>query len=159
MPSFSLRHGYSGHPKAISVREDAPETLRVVALETALTMGLTVDTVRALVCRILRKRPDAGNWSAGNVRNEVEYLVYNCEWFRVYDIIEEFQRTLYNHHTWNAGDFEAAINNCLIDEGIGWQLVNNQIVSRGDDAFQQSVSTAVQQLSQNGRPTASNHIQ
>lgn len=158
MPSFSARQGYSGQPKEITIREDAPESLRVTALETALALGMTVNDMRETVCRVLRKRPDTGgNWSYGNVKAEVEYLVYDCEWFRVYDIIEEINKVFVIRHQWS--DYEAAINNCLFEEGIGWKLAGGQVVARGDDAFQQSVGAAVQQLNQSRRPTASTHIQ
>ncbi len=158
MDSFSARQGYSSQLKEITIREDAPESLRVTALETALSLGMTVNDMRETVCRVLRKRPDTGgNWSYGDVKAEVEDLVYACEWFRMYDIIEEINRVLVNRHLWPK--YEVAINDCFFEEGIGWQLTGGQVVARGDDAFQQSVDTAVQQLNQNGRPTAASHIQ
>ncbi len=153
--SFSHRHGYSGQPKEITVREDAPESLRVVALETAYELG--VRGVRDIVCRVLRKRPYPDNWSAGNVAREVEFLVYECEWFRVYDIIEAFSKALQTSFEWAA--YAEAINSCLIEEGLGWQFVAGKIIARGDEGFAQAVAMAATSLKDDGRPTSSGHIQ
>lgn len=60
---FSRRHKYTGAAKDISVREDAPEGLRSVVLETATDLGMSPSTLRSILCRILHKRPDQGNWS------------------------------------------------------------------------------------------------
>ena len=49
---------------------------------------MSVDSVREVVCRVLRVRPDPNNWSAGNVEGEVYGLLGRCEWFYVYDAIE-----------------------------------------------------------------------
>jgi hypothetical protein len=158
MSSFSQRHGYSGHAKEITIREDAPESIRVVVLETAAALGLSASIMRDIVCRILRKRPDANNWSPGNIWREVEDHVYGCEWFKVYDLIEAFDKA-----TGEQGDFKKdfpnAINDCFVEEGIGWQLVKGKIVTRGDEGFQQAVNMAVSQLRDTQRPTAAGHIQ
>jgi hypothetical protein len=156
MSSFSQRHGYSGHPKEITVREGAPESIRVVALETADSLGLK--DMRGTVCRILRVRPDPNNWSAGNVWQEVEDLVYGCEWFKVYDIIEVFTRALGEQHNLRWQEFPIAINECFVEEGIGWQLVNGKIVARGNEAFESTLKTAVTVLEENTKPTAAGHL-
>src|SRR4051794_32090876 len=114
MSSFSRRHGYSGHAKEITVREDTPESIRVVALDEASSLGLSWHTIRDIVCTALRKRPDPDNWSEGNVWREAEYLFYDCEWFRVYDIIEAFYASLgrrdERQFEKNAFAFEKALN-------------------------------------------------
>src|ERR1700735_172755 len=86
---FSKRHRYSGGPKEISVREDAPKNLRYFMLETAVELDWGPSSLRDVVCRVLRTPPDPGNWSEyPNVWGEVEGLVYGCDWFKAYDIIE-----------------------------------------------------------------------
>jgi hypothetical protein len=136
MSSFSQRHGYSGHAKEITVREDAPESIRVVAFNKASSLGLSGHTLRDIVCDALRKRPDPDNWSEGNVWREAEFLFYECDWFRVYDIIEAFYASLLRREEKqfeeNAPAFEKALNLAFVEEGIGWQLVKGQIVARGD---------------------------
>jgi len=139
------------------VREDAPESIRVVALDKASSLGLSGHTIRDIVCTALRKRPDPNNWSSGNVWSEAEWLFYGCEWFKVYDIIEGFAKALEKNDF--TGEFPKAINECCLEEGIGWQLVKGQIVARGDEGFQEAVKTAASQLQQNQRPTAASHIQ
>lgn len=163
MSSFSQRHGYSGHAKEITVREDAPESIRVVALDKASSLGLSSHTIRDIVCTALRKRPDPNNWSAGNVWQEAEYLFYDCEWFKVYDIVEGFYVSLgrrdEREFEKNALAFEDTLNAAFVEEGIGWQLVKGQLVARGDEGFQEAVKTTASQLKENQRPTAASHIQ
>src|SRR5438874_2539762 len=70
--SFSRRNRYAGAGKEITVREDAPEGLRVTVLETARELGWGPSSQRNIVCRVLRARPDPGNWSEyPNVWGEV----------------------------------------------------------------------------------------
>lgn len=169
--SFSQRHGYSGNAKEITIREDAPDSIRFVAIDTASRLGLSPSTMRNIVCRILHQRPNPSNWGDKYIEEEVESLVYGCEWFRVYDIIEAFDKTI-EQRGYCSGfveeddiggqpierDFSKAINNCFIEEGIGWQLVKGEIVTRGDEGFQEAVKAAASQLLENERPTAASHI-
>jgi hypothetical protein len=86
---FSKRHRYSGGPKEISVREGAPKSLRYFVLETASELDWTPASVRPVLCRVLRVPPDGNNWSEyPNISHEVDGLMYGCDWFKVYDIIE-----------------------------------------------------------------------
>ncbi len=92
---FSRRHGYSGQPREITIREDAPENLRHFVLDTAVELGLGPYALRDDACAMLHVRPDPGNWSAyPNVWDEVQGLIYDCEWFRVYDFIERVHQRL-----------------------------------------------------------------
>ena len=160
MSTFSQRHGYSSPAKEITIREAAPESIRVVALEAAHSDSWSLDasSMRDIVCRILRKRQDSNNWSAGNIWREVQDLVHDCDWFKVYDIIEAFYAAAQRQ-----GDFQKsyaqAINDCFIEEGIGWQLLDGKIVARGDEGFQRAVNMAASQLQENQRPTAASNIQ
>jgi hypothetical protein len=77
---FSKRHRYSGGAKEITVREDAPESLRYLVLETASELDWTPASVRPVLCRVLRVPPDAGNWSEyPNISNEVDKLMYEVD--------------------------------------------------------------------------------
>ena len=87
---FSKRHGFRVSPKEITVREDAPDSLRYFVLQTAVDLGWRPSFLRDIICRVLRVRPDRSNWSEyPNIWGEVEYLMDSCPWFKVYDIIEE----------------------------------------------------------------------
>jgi hypothetical protein len=166
---FSKRHGYTA-AKEITIREDAPENLRYFVLDRAESAGVRPYTMRDIACSILRRRPDPSNWSEDpNVCDEAQHLVYSCDWYKFYDILERIDRFLrmidekkrgpiptegYPKHP----DFEAAVNEFLIEEGIGWQLVNGEIIARGEEAFEAAVKTAQAKLEGAGRPTAAGRI-
>lgn len=59
---FSKRYGYSGQAREITIREDAPESLRCFVFDTARKLGLTLQkqvsagsywTVRSLRVRVM----------------------------------------------------------------------------------------------------------
>jgi len=50
--------------------------------------SLAFRSLRSFVCHELHKRPDPNNWSAPNVDREVHTLIDECEWPKVYDILE-----------------------------------------------------------------------
>jgi len=60
---FSKRNRYSGRAKEITIREDAPENLRYVVLQTAIDLGWAPSSLRTIHCRVLHVPPDSGNWS------------------------------------------------------------------------------------------------
>ena len=160
---FSKRHGFRSAPKDITVREDAPEALRYFVLQTAIDLGWKPSFLRGILCRVLRVRPDLNNWSEyPNVWGEVEYLMYSCPWFKVYDIIEEFYVgwAVSDNQTGgeNARVFADELNGFLAEEGIGWQLVDGQILTRGPEAFETIVTEATAALETSKRPTAAGHL-
>jgi hypothetical protein len=66
-----------------------------------------------------------------------------------------------NHSVWNeekAPAFQEAINDFFAANGLGWQLVNGEIITRGEDGFEAAVKTAKATLEEFGRPTASREI-
>ena len=157
--SFSRRHGYSGKAAEITIREDAPGEFRAALLQISGDAGLTPSQLRSIACRVLRKLPDPDNWSEHpNIWYEVRDLVLECPWYRIYDIVEAiYQLLLRQQSDEEAGQFEAEINEYFREAGIGWQLVGGQIQTRGPEAFESSVSTAVETLKPS-YPTASNEI-
>jgi AbiJ N-terminal domain 4 len=88
--------------------------------------------------------------------------------FKVYDIIEALYAAMAKQDAITKrtaprfantrSKFAEELNEFFIEEGIGWQLVNGQIVARGDEGFQEAVKTAHSQLNENQRPTAASHI-
>lgn len=184
---FSKRHGYTGRAIEITVREDAPERLRFVLLDVAKRMGVRPSTLRDITCSVLKQRPDPNNWSEyPNILGEVEDHVYGCDWYRVYDIIERIWVYLDkldpepepepdDFFAQDAQDpelsfcpqepkarkicqFERELNEFFIEEGIGWQLANGQIITRGEESFESQVRIAQGSLEDAGRPTASRRI-
>src|SRR5487761_585668 len=118
MPSsqpFSKRQGYTGQPKEITTREEAPENLRYFVLEAARELDWAPSSLREILCRVLGEVPDSNNWSEfPNVWDEVQRLIYGCEWFKVYDIIEALHTRFSKHDRENkqrhAPRFADAIN-------------------------------------------------
>src|ERR1039457_826258 len=160
---FSKRHRYSGGPKEISVREGAPKSLRYFVLETASELDWTPASVRPVLCRVLRVPPDGNNWSEyPNISHEVDGLMYGCDWFKVYDIIEALHAAMAKDdrstRSKNAPQFAEALNEFFIEEGIGWQLVDGHIVTRGTEAFEAVVTEATAALEASERPTAAKHL-
>ena len=149
---FSKRSGYSGAPKEITVREDAPQKLRYFLRERALELGLDPDEI---VCNVLHEWPD----------NEIK--LYSCEWFYVYDIIERIFKQLKDidrvqlnkdRPSTRASDFENSINDFFLEEGIGWQLMDGEIRTRGPESFEWTVRSAIAELDATGRVTARREI-
>jgi hypothetical protein len=158
---FSRRNNFNASPAEIKVREDAPEEVRVVLIQTAYACGWGPDALRSIICRILHKRPDPGNWSAyPNIDQEVRYLVDECAWFKVYDIIEAVYDDIADGlRQKTAKRFADDINAAFLELGIGWKLENGQIISRGDDEYEIVLKEAAAALDASGRPTAHSHLQ
>jgi hypothetical protein len=58
----------------------------------------------------------------------------------------------------DATRFAEAINSFFIEEGIGWQLINGQIVTRGTEVFEAMTAGATAALESSNRPTAAKHL-
>jgi len=88
---FSARHGFRQINGAeILVRHEAPYELRGVLVDLAYECGFTPKSLRTLVCRVFRKRPDLNNWSEyPNIDEEIRRLIDEAEWYKVYDVVEE----------------------------------------------------------------------
>lgn len=166
MSTFSRRYGYAGQAAPITVREDAPIALRHAVVQIAAEEGFsTPSKQRKLICRVLRKMPDRNNWSEDpNVAEEVDDLISSCDWYRVYDIAEEFyaeieksQQRFFNSIV-SAANFESKLNEILFEQGIGWKMEHGRIMYRGEEPFEQAVLSARHMLQQSNRTTARNEI-
>jgi hypothetical protein len=162
---FSKRQGYRSQPKEITTREDAPQDLRFAFLEITREvareyLGQYPEAgVRDVVTKTLRKRPDSTVWHYQEAWEQVEAFVYECEWFRVYDLMEAVNGYFEKAAPKAALKFSEQINECFAEQGIGWQLVKGEIVTRGDEAFESTVKTAVTVLEEDEKPTAAQHLQ
>ncbi len=156
---FSKRQGYSTKVE-ITIWEDAPEAVRSCILLSAKDIcELSPSTLREIVCRVLRKRPNPSNWSEyPNIWGEVEELVYGCEWFRVYDIVEAVAHHLDKTYSRERGAFQDEINDCFRELGIGWQLIEGHVHSRGEDTYEKIVCQAVDMLDTAAMPTAQSEL-
>lgn len=158
---FSKRHGYHQSAETgISVRQDAPHELRGVVVQLAYECGFRPQSLRTIVCRLLRKRPDPNNWSEyPNIDREVSGLVDVCEWYRVYDIIEGLVATMREApYSYDVEKFESELNDYFLENGIGWKLSGGVVEMRGPEMFEEVVGTAERQLETQHFGTARNEL-
>lgn len=159
---FSRRRGYGGDAVDITVRNDAPQSLRAALISIAYqTCGKGPKWLRGIVCDVLLVRPDRGNWTEyPNVDDEVQMLIEDCEWYRVYDIIEEIEKKA-KGATWSPDqptDFATEINRYFDTAGIGWKLTDGRIEARGDDAFEHNLRRAQETLQVKGLATSQSEL-
>lgn len=154
---FSIKHGFLDSKEAeITIRNDAPHEFRGVLIDLAYECGYGPTSLRSLVCKILRKRPDGNNWSAyPNIDDEVHLLVDDCEWYRVYDIVEAISQSMKEvPYSFNVDEFESEINSYFMENGIGWQIIDGNIEVRGPELFEKIVQTSKNLLKETSRDTA-----
>jgi hypothetical protein len=155
---FSNRHGYGSREAEITVREDAPEDFRYAVVEIARAAGISLKAIRAATCRILFVAPDRNNWSDSNIREELEGLLADCEWCKVYDVAEDLWRSL-EYDSDNQDLFATELNRFFRERGIGWELKDpDGIVFRGGETFATTTRGAAQTLEDAGLRTAANEI-
>jgi hypothetical protein len=158
---FSKRHGYRKlEPTEITVREDAPHELRGVLIQLAYECGFRPKTLRPLVCKVLRIRPDDDNWSEyPNIDAEVRNAVDECAWYRVYDIIEAIASKMQETPlSYDGTKFEAELNEYFIERGIGWKIDSAVLSVRGPEALERSLESASETLHDVGLTTAANEL-
>jgi AbiJ N-terminal domain 4 len=160
---FARRHGYRVR-REIQVREDAPLELRLGLIAVLHDLGLTYAQIRGFICPVLHTVPDPNNWTeVPNVRDEVIALVRDCDWFRIYDICEAGHRYLTNEgpralarfdpgHL-PADEFANRLNELFEELGIGWQMVDGLILTRGPEEFERIVNQAVAAAGEAGHRT------
>lgn len=163
MKSFSERLGLHVAEAEIRIREDAPSELRHILPVICHEVNMRPSDIRAVVCRVLLKAPDRNNWSeVPNIADEVTQLLSDCDWFKIYDVIEGIHAELMGKaaygHTSRALRFCERINQFFWQEGIGWQLENGHIEVRGAEAFELAVRHGRDELWAAGRQTAATEL-
>lgn len=159
--SFSNRYGFRRTIEVeISVRHDAPYELRGVLVELAYSCGFRPKSLRSLVCQVLLKRPDPNNWSEyPNIDYEVRKLLDNCDWYRIYDVVEALCQTMSETPSfYDLDKFQTDLNTFFFENGIGWQLIEGRIEVRGPEALQDVVETAKSTLDSSGLKTAQQEL-
>ncbi|MBE9397629.1 hypothetical protein IOQ59_10190 [Pontibacterium sp. N1Y112] len=161
MKSFSNRFGYQEVAEAeISIREDAPEGFRGFLVQLAYDNGFDPNKLRDLTCRVLRVRPDPNNWSMyPNIDNEVRELIDNCKWYKVYDLYERLLEVMsFNTYDYDIDAVEIEINEYLVENGIGWKVVEGLFEFRGPDSFEKIVKSSQKIEEESGHLTASKEL-
>ncbi len=160
--SFSKRMGYSESP-SITVWDDAPENFRYGVLQIAVDdLEFTPDTLREIVCKALRKRPDPTNWSPyPNIWNELESLAMGCEWFKFFDLVEAIAENSGGKRVRRKGDyvkaqqlFDILTTELMADLGLGWKLEGGVFQVRGEESYEEHLALAMTSLAKTNRPTA-----
>jgi hypothetical protein len=155
---FSERLGFQPAPAEITIREDAPTTLREAVVVLAYSLGMDESAARDVVCGVLLSPHDPQNWSAENVANEVRHLVVGCPWPKVYDIGEALYQRLFDTNQDDGKDFERRLNDFFHEHGIGWVMQKGKLEARGSEAFSKAPKLTVTLLKQSDRTTASNEL-
>ena len=157
---FSERQGLRTTSEVdISVRSDAPYEFRGVLVDLAYECGMRPKSMRQLVCRVLRTRPDPNNWSEyPNVDGEVRDLIDNCEWYYVYDIVEAIASEMEQApFSYELDKFTNELNAYFISKGIGWKLVGTKIEAREPESLESTIATAKEVLTER-TPTAQKEL-
>jgi hypothetical protein len=156
---FSERFGYRSADAKIVVREDAPVDFRSAIVALANQLGLAPAPMRKVVCAVLLKAPDRDNWSEyPNIYEEIQDLVSNCPWPKVYDLAEAFYDTLSRAYPPTNAEFESRLNEFFREHGIGWEMSNGKVIARGSEAFSVAPKEAIEELKKSGRQTASREV-
>ena len=183
---FSDRESYRPTDRPITVRDDAPTCLRHAVPMIALEVGMRPSDLREEICQVLLKRPDPENWSEyPNVNEEVFWLITEvAKWYQVYDIIEALHQELCRrfdapkapdddidflfgdsvktrdseHGPQPSDRFKQRLNAFLVENGIGWQLLDGQITRRGSESFERSTQQVPERLEQSGFRRAANEM-
>ncbi|HRQ89494.1 MAG TPA: hypothetical protein PLA50_11890, partial [Bacteroidia bacterium] len=101
-----------------------------------------------------------GNWSEyPNIDGEVRTLVDDCEWFRVYDLIEGIMaRMMETSSNDDVLKFQNELNEYFIENGVGWKIVGGLVEIRGHEAFEESVHSVIPRLDECGLIAARREI-
>lgn len=153
---FSARHRCAIPPE-ITVRYEAPNWLREFVIRRADEASLSSEAVRDMLCDILLISHNPANWSERFVKDEVESLLKNAEWYQVYDLIEKIHSEISYDRT-RRTVFCDKINNAFVDRGVGWQLQNGKIVVRGSEIFQETTKTTIDLAAKTGRTTTAGEM-
>jgi hypothetical protein len=155
--TFSQRHGLAGPLLGTLLRDEVPPSFRMFLLDLGHEGQFEYCEIQKVVCKVLQVWPAQSNCYHGCRKH-----IQDCDWFFIYDIIEGLYKYLYekNSRSFSGATtrFTEAINKALVEQNIGWQLVNGKIVVRGDETFEETIKTAVSVLGQNDKPTAADHL-
>jgi hypothetical protein len=153
MPAFSKRYGYSNRETEITIREDAPESLREFIIELAYGTGLNEYDLCHLVAKTLRRRPDPVNFTYSDYHTDTDVFLSNCPWYKVYDIIEAIYQAVPDKD-----GLTEEMNSFFATNGIGWKLESGAIMFRGTDTFETHLRQAEQVLADAMLTTANAEI-
>lgn len=154
--SFTERMGIDIPQVDITVRNEAPLPLRNYIFQIMLRFEPSLKKIRKLVCFVTKEPENPNNWGENDfMKSEISEIINDCQWYRIYDIIEAFYAQLSISHK---SDFEQTVNDYFYDKGIGWKLNNGLIAVRGDEAFEDEVKKVELILEEKGLRTSKGEI-
>lgn len=173
---FSKRQGYV-RPREIVYRDELSDELRQPIFDI-IRRSASWEALRETIKRIfnpygldaipkrygpmiIRHEEDHSDFT------DIKRVLLACEWFRLYDLLEDVFDQMYFYDTElsspdeepQAHPFQEKLNEYFVYAGIGWQMAGGKIISRGDDAFERIVQTAETELRAAGRSTAGERIE
>jgi hypothetical protein len=121
--------------------------------------GLSPSSLRDVLCDMLLESPNLNNWSEfPNIDGEVQCLLAQAEWFRVYDFIELIIQRLGGRVNPEVKTFTDKLNDAFRRKGVAWQLVDGRLETRGEESFEKSVRTAITLTQESGRMVAEREL-
>ncbi|MQN11253.1 hypothetical protein F7D95_00100 [Prevotella copri] len=136
--NFTERMGIEVPEPKIVVRNDAPADFRLYLLLLMLRYA-GLKKVRTCVCFVTKEAEDRNNWAENDfMKSEVQSILDNCPWYRIYDIIESFYLQINDKI-----GFAREVNEYFVEKGIGWKLVHGILETRGEEAFEQDIKDVV----------------
>jgi len=155
--AFSRRHRIAPADVPIMIRDEAPHWLRDFIVTEALSSGMSVSQLRDTLCSRLLESPNPDNWSDRNKERETRDLLNNADWFLVYDCIEDIAVWLHRYSQ-QFDTFSLKLNEALMRKGVGWQLINTSVETRGEEVFEAAVRTAIDLASKTVKPVAAKEL-
>lgn len=168
--TFSKRQGYNP-PSEVKpeTRTEVSPAMRHWVGQSTKRWGISSVALRTIAWDLLKD--DIGT-KAHEIWSNFHLALQGAPWFSVYDVIEALHAAFEHDDSISlelgllsdgpfpkAPGFERDINDYLAQEGIPWQLVNGGIVTRGSEAFEGTVKTAVAVLVEDKKTTAAGHFQ
>jgi hypothetical protein len=154
--SFTHRLGIVSPQVDIVVRNDAPTPMRNYISQLMMRFEPSLKKIRKLVCFVVKEPEDPNNWGENDfMKSEILEIINNCQWNRIYDIIEEFYNQL---SLSQKPDFEKEVNEYFYEKGIGWKLNNGLIEVRGDEVFENEIKKVEIILEEKGLKTSKGEI-
>jgi hypothetical protein len=173
--TFSERAGYV-RPREIVFRDELPDELRQPIIDI-LRDSVSTAVLRESIERVFNPYgidtlPDRNPLAVSPEEHKapdfiaVKRVLVGCEWFRLYDLLESIFRQLDFHdielhheeEDFYAYPFQEKLTDYFEHAGIGWQMVDGKVITRGDDAFERTVQVAEVELKAGGRTTAADRI-
>ena len=174
--SFSQRYGLIQPPK-IRYREDLSVEYRQPIIDL-LRRYLPISALNDSIAKVfnpygIESVPmELSPMEISTDENNLDFIAAKrtliaCPWFRLFDVVEHaFQQLdFYEAELRTDPDEEARafplqrdLNEYFVYAGIGWQMVNGEIVRRGEDSFERTTGAAVEVLTNAKRPTAAEHL-